>query len=167
MRRTRKVSCYCKSIVGKDSYFFSCLFLWSSQSHMRHRFVYNGGHPKPDPTPHNSLVTVTYRNESIDLIVHWRLTAPLRNNFATATLFSVNGQCKKKYFGFYSRFRFEYFRYCFIFVFASIFVSIFVFVNDSNVFSLTIIFVFVNEIITVSENLRISKLYAIVFHVCI
>ena len=77
----------------------------------------------------------------------------MRNNFATATLFSVNGQCKKNYFGFYSRFRFEYFRYCFIFVFASIFVSIFVFVNDSNVFSLTIIFVFVNEINTAGPSL--------------
>ena len=59
---------------------------------------------------------------------------------------------KKSKKGIYSRFRFrfEYFRYRFLIVFASIFVSIFVFVNDSNVFSLTTIFVFVfvNEINT-------------------
>jgi hypothetical protein len=67
----------------------------------------------------------------------------------------LNSLCKKSYFGFYVRFRFrlEYFRYCFIFVFASIFVSIFVFVNDSNVFSLTIVFVFVNEINTGKKRL--------------
>ena len=89
-------------------------------------------------------------NLEFDLIFH------LRNNFAR--LFNVrlrlDCQCKKSLkkfaFGLYSRFRFEYFRYCFIIVFASIFVSIFVFVNDSNVFSLTTIFVFVsvNEINT-------------------
>ena len=90
-------------------------------------------------------------NLEFDLIFH------LRNNIAR--LFSVrlrlDCQCKmlKKFaFRLYSRFRFrfEYFRYCFIIVFASIFVSIFVFVNDSNVFSLTTIFVFVsvNEINT-------------------
>ena len=66
---------------------------------------------------------------------------------------------KKFAFGLYSRFRFrfEYFRYCFIIVFASIFVSIFVFVNDSNVFSLTTIFVFVsvNEIITETKYVKI------------
>ena len=52
--------------------------------------------------------------------------------------------------------RFGYFRFRFIFVSSCIFVSIIVFVNDYDVFSLTIIFVFVNEINTV--------LYAHIMH---
>ena len=94
------------------------------------RFECNGGALNTSPSVNNSIVVII---------------VTILNRLAS------DCQCKQIFKkGIYSRFRFrfEYFRYGFLIVFASIIVSIFVFVNDSNVFSLTTIFVFGNEINT-------------------
>jgi len=61
-------------------------------------------------------------------------------------MINISVSAKNREIIIYFRFCFDYIRYGFNIVLSNICISIFVFVNDRNVFLLTNLFVFVNEI---------------------